>query len=232
MALHLLADRMVQREICGHTLLNGCQRHVLQPFRSVHARGFDLAAHRSRRGDRNGHPHERRACRRTRSLGEDFLQSSLCASRPERIRDEAIFCYGSEQGIANWISKFLSEYHGFNPQVEGARAVAMFWGLMTVGCLLGLVLLKLFDSRKVLIGFAAAAILTLTAALAGGAALSYYSFMTLGFFLSVMWSSLPPCRPARCSGRRPRTASTPGASGQRHEARSPGRCRPVRGSRA
>jgi MFS transporter, FHS family, L-fucose permease len=101
----------------------------------------------------------------------------------------AIFCYvGSEQGIANWISKFLSTYHGFDPQVEGARAVAMFWGLMTVGCLLGLVLLKLFDSRKVLIGFAAAAILTLTAALAGGATLSYYSFMALGFFLSVMWS--------------------------------------------
>lgn len=101
----------------------------------------------------------------------------------------AIFCYvGSEQGIANWISKFLSTYHGFNPQVEGARAVAMFWGLMTVGCVLGLLLLKLFDSRKVLIGFAATAIVTLTAALGGGAALSYYSFMALGFFLSVMWS--------------------------------------------
>ena len=101
----------------------------------------------------------------------------------------AIFCYvGSEQGIANWMSKFLSTYHGFNPQVEGARAVAMFWGLMTLGCLLGLVLLKLFNSRKVLIGFAAAAIVTLTTALAGGATLSYYSFMALGFFLSVMWS--------------------------------------------
>jgi MFS transporter, FHS family, L-fucose permease len=101
----------------------------------------------------------------------------------------AIFCYvGSEQGIANWMSTFLSRYHGFNPQVEGARAVAMFWGLMTVGCLLGLVLLKLFDGRKVLIGFAAASILTLTAALGGGAMLSYYSFMALGFFLSVMWS--------------------------------------------
>jgi FHS family L-fucose permease-like MFS transporter len=101
----------------------------------------------------------------------------------------AIFCYvGSEQGIANWISKFLETYHGFDPQVEGARAVAMFWGLMTVGCVLGLVLVKLFDSRKVLIGFAAAAIVTLTAALGGGAVLSYYSFMTLGFFLSVMWS--------------------------------------------
>lgn len=101
----------------------------------------------------------------------------------------AIFCYvGSEQGIANWMSKFLSSYHGFDPQIEGARAVAMFWGLMTVGCLLGLVLLKLFDSRKVLIGSSAAAILTLTAALGGGAVLSYYSFMALGFFLSVMWS--------------------------------------------
>jgi FHS family L-fucose permease-like MFS transporter len=101
----------------------------------------------------------------------------------------AIFCYvGCEQGIANWISTFLATYHGFNPQVEGARAVAMFWGLMTVGCVLGLLLLKLFDGRKVLIGFAAAAILTLTGALGGGAAWSYYSFMALGFFLSVMWS--------------------------------------------
>ena len=40
--------------------------------------------------------------------------------------------------------------------------------------------------REVL--FAAASILTLTTALAGGATLSYYSFMALGFFLSVMWS--------------------------------------------
>lgn len=101
----------------------------------------------------------------------------------------AIFCYvGSEQGIANWMSKFLADYHGFNPQVEGARAVAMFWGLMTVGCVVGLVSVKLFDSRRVLIGFAAASILTLTTALTGGATLSYYSFMALGFFLSVMWS--------------------------------------------
>jgi fucose permease len=101
----------------------------------------------------------------------------------------AIFCYvGTEQGVANWASKFLATYHGFDPQVEGARAVAMFWGLMTLGCLLGLVLLKLYDGRKVLIGFAAAAILALSAALFGGATLSYYAFMAVGFFLSVMWS--------------------------------------------
>lgn len=100
----------------------------------------------------------------------------------------AIFCYvGSEQGIANWASKFLATYHGFNPQIEGARAVAMFWGLMTVGGIFGLVLLKLFDCRRVLIGFASAALLSLTAALAGGPMLSYYSFMGTGFFLSVLW---------------------------------------------
>jgi fucose permease len=101
----------------------------------------------------------------------------------------AIFCYvGSEQGIANWISKFLQTYHGYDPQVEGARAVAMFWGLMTAGCLLGLLLLKLYDSRRVLVGFAAAAIVTLGVALLGSPRASYLAFMALGFFLSVMWS--------------------------------------------
>ena len=71
---------------------------------------------------------------------------------------------------------------------EGAHAVAYFWGLLTAGCLLGLVLLKLFDCRKVLIWFSAAAIVSLTCALVGGAQVAYYSFMLVGFFLSVMWS--------------------------------------------
>jgi fucose permease len=113
----------------------------------------------------------------------------LLADRTVWLYFAAIFCYvGSEQGVANWISKFLATYHGFDPQVEGARAVALFWGLMTAGCLLGLLLLKLFDSRRVLIGFSVAAIGTLAAALAGPARVSYYAFMLVGFCLSVMWS--------------------------------------------
>ncbi|MEJ2274168.1 MAG: MFS transporter [Woeseiaceae bacterium] len=100
-----------------------------------------------------------------------------------------IFCYvGSEQGIANWISQFLATYHGFDPQVEGARAVAWFWGLLTAGCLLGLVLLKLLDCRKVLVGFTLAAMVALTFALFGSADVAYVAFMLVGFFLSVMWS--------------------------------------------
>jgi MFS transporter, FHS family, L-fucose permease len=122
-------------------------------------------------------------------IGPWTAHRELLGSRVVWLYFLAIFCYvGLEQGIANWISKFLATYHHFDPQTDGARAVALFWGLMTVGCALGLVLLKLFDSRKVLIGFAAAVIVALTTALAGGAALSYASFIALGFFLSVMWS--------------------------------------------
>jgi FHS family L-fucose permease-like MFS transporter len=100
-----------------------------------------------------------------------------------------IFAYvGTEQGVANWISKFLATYHGIDPQTRGADTVSLFWGLMTAGCLLGLVLLKLFDSRKVLIGFAGAAILTLGIALFGPGPVALIAFPLMGFCASVMWS--------------------------------------------
>jgi FHS family L-fucose permease-like MFS transporter len=98
------------------------------------------------------------------------------------------FAYvGSEQGIANWISQFLSTYHHYDPQTTGASAVSWFWGLMTIGCLLGMGLLKLFDSRHVLIGFASVALLCLSLALFGSAEISLYAFPILGFCISVMW---------------------------------------------
>lgn len=100
-----------------------------------------------------------------------------------------IFAYvGTEQGVANWISKFLATYHGVDPQTKGASTVSLFWGLMTAGCLLGLVLLKLFDSRRVLIGFAAAAFVTLSCALFGPGSVAIIAFPLMGFCASVMWS--------------------------------------------
>jgi fucose permease len=100
-----------------------------------------------------------------------------------------IFAYvGTEQGVANWISKFLATYHGVDPQTRGASTVSLFWGLMTAGCLLGLLLLKFFDSRRVLIGFAAAAVVTLSCALFGPGPLAIVAFPLVGFFISVMWS--------------------------------------------
>ncbi len=100
-----------------------------------------------------------------------------------------IFCYvGSEQGISNWISKFLLDFHGFDPQTVGARTVAYFWGFMTIGCVLGMLLLKLFDSRKILIAFSVLAMTALLFALFGTATISRYAFPMIGFFYSVMWS--------------------------------------------
>jgi len=99
-----------------------------------------------------------------------------------------IFAYvGTEQGIANWASKFLQTYHGVDPATIGADVISYFWGLLTLGCLLGLVLLKLIDSRKVLIVFTAAAIISLAFALFGTAEIALYAFPCCGFFLSVMW---------------------------------------------
>jgi fucose permease len=97
---------------------------------------------------------------------------------------------GCEQGTADWMSQFLYRYHGFDPHLTGASAVSNYWGLMTVGCLLGMLLLKFFDSRRVLIGFALGALLMLTLALFGPARVALYAFPAIGFFASVMWPTV------------------------------------------
>ena len=100
-----------------------------------------------------------------------------------------IFAYvGTEQGIANWTSKFLQTYHGADPATTGASVISNFWGLLTIGCLLGLALLKFFDSRRVLLLFTAGAILSLLTALFGSLSVALIAFPLTGFFASVMWS--------------------------------------------
>jgi len=100
-----------------------------------------------------------------------------------------IFCYvGTEQGVANWISQFLKDYHGYDPELVGASIVSWFWGLLTAGCLLGLVLLKIFDSRKILISFVISALIFLTIALFAPGNIALYAFPMVGFSASVMWS--------------------------------------------
>jgi MFS transporter, FHS family, L-fucose permease len=102
-----------------------------------------------------------------------------------------IFAYvGSEQGTSDWISKFLSQYHGYDPHTTGASAVSWFWGLMTAGCFIGMILLKAFDSRRVLLGFSIGALGALTAALFGPATVSLYAFPAIGFFASIMWPTV------------------------------------------
>ena len=99
-----------------------------------------------------------------------------------------IFAYvGAEQGISFWMSKFLENYHQFDPETSGASAVANFWGLMTLGGVLGLVLLKLKDSKWVLRLFTVATIVALALGLFGTAHLAYYGIQASGFFMAVMY---------------------------------------------
>ncbi len=99
-----------------------------------------------------------------------------------------IFTYvGLEQGVANWISEFLNTYHGYDPQTTGARAVAWFWGLMTIGGVVGVVLLRLLDSRIVLVLFTSGAVISLTAALFLSGPVARVAFPLVGFFSAVMY---------------------------------------------
>jgi fucose permease len=101
----------------------------------------------------------------------------------------AIAAYvGTEQGVANAISIFLARYHSLDPLTVGASTVSDFWLMLTIGCLLGLVLVKFLDSRLVLKLFSAGAAIALTCALFGDKGMSVAAFPMVGFFLSVMWS--------------------------------------------
>jgi fucose permease len=100
-----------------------------------------------------------------------------------------IFSYvGIEQGIGNWISAFLKVYHEIEPQKQGAEIVSYFWGMLTLGCVLGLILLKFIDSKKVLIAFTLLTIISLITALFADLPIALYAFPAAGFFISVMWS--------------------------------------------
>ncbi|WP_340677061.1 MFS transporter [Paraglaciecola sp.] len=95
---------------------------------------------------------------------------------------------GTEQGVANAISIFLERYHGLDPLTVGVNTVSNFWLMLTLGCFLGLALLKVLDSRLVLKIFSLGALVSLTIALFGSADMALIAFPLVGFFLSVMWS--------------------------------------------
>ncbi len=152
--LGLLARVVPSEPAVGLALLGlhgGDPGHGPGPLRRAAAQG-------RAQGGREG---RRRLPRMSSSSRTGMCGSSSSASSPMSA---------SEQGVANWVSRFLETYHGLDPQVEGARAVSYFWGLLTAGCLLGLVLLKLIDARKVLVAFTAASMLSLGVALVGSTA--------------------------------------------------------------
>jgi fucose permease len=99
-----------------------------------------------------------------------------------------VFSYSScEQGNANWMSQFLLAYHGANPQTTGAGTLSWFWTLLTAGCLAGMLLVKLFDSRRILTVASMLALVSFTCAIFGNRTMALVCFPLVGLFASVLW---------------------------------------------
>ena len=100
-----------------------------------------------------------------------------------------IFAYvGFEQGVGNWMAEYLRTHHHYTDDYIGSATVSYFWAMLTVGSLIGLLLLKLFDSKKVLLMSSFATIILLLSALYGPAKWALVGFPAIGFSISVMWS--------------------------------------------
>ena len=100
-----------------------------------------------------------------------------------------IFSYvGVEQGINNWSSQFLYQYHSLDPEVIGVDVVSAFWGNLTIGTIISLFLIKLVDEKKLLSIYAFSSFTIAFLAIHGDSGISVLSFKLLGFSISGVWS--------------------------------------------
>ena len=100
-----------------------------------------------------------------------------------------IFCYvGIEQGINNWSSEFLYQYHLLDPEVVGVEVISSFWGNLTIGTVVSLFLVRLIDEKKLLNIYSLSSALLILFAIHGNADFSVLSFKLLGFSISGVWS--------------------------------------------
>ena len=100
-----------------------------------------------------------------------------------------IFCYvGIEQGINNWSSEFLYQYHLLDPEVVGVEVISSFWGNLTIGTVVSLFLVRLINEKKLLNIYSLSSALLILFAIHGNADFSVLSFKLLGFSISGVWS--------------------------------------------
>ena len=100
-----------------------------------------------------------------------------------------IFCYvGIEQGINNWSSEFLYQYHLLDPEVVGVEVISSFWGNLTIGTVVSLFLVRLINEKKLLNIYSLSSALLILFAIHGNANFSVLSFKLLGFSISGVWS--------------------------------------------
>jgi fucose permease len=101
-----------------------------------------------------------------------------------------IFIYvGIEVGIATWISTFLHENHGIDI-LKAAQVVSLYWIFQSIGRFMGGFVLNYMPTPKALVLYSLAALSALIVAVnAYSFELASISFITVGFFTSIMF----PC---------------------------------------
>jgi fucose permease len=131
-----------------------------------------------------------------KTTGEETLEGGkvlrkLLSNRVVIFFFFGIFAYvGTEQVFNDWMSKFLSTYHGYDPDTVGAQTISYFWLMMAAGGIVGLGLLKLFDVKKVFATFITLTLIALSVALTGSGKVALIAFPACGFLLSVMYPSV------------------------------------------
>lgn len=129
---------------------------------------------------------EHRVSKDTITQGESYF--GLLRRRHVIIFFLALLAYAScEQGIAAWLTKFFEDHHGVDPQREGAMILSYYWLLLTAGCSVGLVLLKFFPSRLVLMMLTVLAIVFFLIGLLSSARVAMWAFPLVAACESVMW---------------------------------------------
>ena len=98
-----------------------------------------------------------------------------------------LFYTATEQGMSNNISLFLERYHGLDPHTVGASCVSWFWGSMLIGCVIGLLLLKLVDSKTLLKFCCPLAMILLAMGLTCPADVARFALPGVGFAMSLMF---------------------------------------------
>lgn len=113
---------------------------------------------------------------------------SLLKTREANFYALGIFAYvACEQVNSNWLSQFLKDYHGIAPDGLGSQVLAWYWGLLTGGCVIGMVLVKFFDSRRILFLWSIFAAVAFSAAIFGTREMAIAGFPLAGMFISVLW---------------------------------------------
>lgn len=102
-----------------------------------------------------------------------------------------IFIYvGIEVGAATWIPTYLVENHGVD-KILAAQIVSMYWIFQSVGRIVGGFTMNYVSAPKALVGYSLACLASLIfAVFAPTANMSSILFIAVGFFTSIMFSSI------------------------------------------